>query len=111
MVITTTTERVSKLKTILIGTSIIAIVGVGIIGKDLLTPSNEINGRFFTDNEYGQLKRELVLKMKNRSTDSPTHQEFLDWLIVVNRECPNIVLLNVDNDIIDKINSKLETGC
>jgi len=111
MSIETTLQRVDPVTAALVGTSIAAVIGLGVVGLDSVTPRCEIRGKMYTDNECKQVKREVIAKIRNRHNVLPTFEEGEIWKELMGK-CKNLRLENVtDENLIDKLNDKLGAGC
>lgn len=115
MSIQTDENRVSIVKTILAGTALVVSIGLGIVGEDALIADNMLGGKYLTDNEYKQIKKELIaiVRDKSKSANFNTYQESLLWAELVNTELPCLKkVINVDEtNLVDRINDLLESGC
>lgn len=115
MAVETSVIKVNKVKVALIGTALVVSVGVGIVGEDNLIEDNELYGYKFTDNEYKQIKRDLIDRVKNRGDREhfDTIKESQMWIELVNKEIPCLKQLTgvTEENLIDKLNEKLELGC
>ena len=109
MAVETTNTRRAILATALIGTTIAIAVS---LNAPIETPNIEIRGKSFTPSEYAQIKTDVVAIMKNRKTIKPTFEEAELWKAILNRECKNVTLTDVTSEnLVEKLNNKLELGC
>ena len=106
--IETTALRQKALAAILVGTGIVAVVGVGLLTEDQTRTDIELRSRAFTASEYRQYKSELVSKMRKRET--MTFDERDDWIAMLNKECAGATF-NTGENTIDALNEKLNVGC
>ena len=109
MAIETTSARRAVITAALIGTTIAIVIS---LNAPIETPNIEIRGKSFTPSEYAQIKTDVIAIMKNRKTIKPTFEEAELWKAILSRECKNVKLTDITSDnLIDKLNDKLETGC
>ena len=97
------------------GTAIaILLAGAGATGNYYLSKDIQLANERFTGYEYSQLKPALVNRVKERNTKRLSHREVELWQAAWNREnekC-HFSLSDVTNEnLVDKFNEKLETGC
>ena len=113
MAVETTTLRINTLKIALIGTTIAGLIGAGIITENQLITDNIVRGQAYTDNEYVQLKQNIISIMDNRNITPPTFEEGEIWKEMLAKHCKNLTLTNVisSGDLLSKLNNALNTKC
>lgn len=104
--IQTTEKRINEISQSLnkLNIQIISIV------KPEEIPSKFILNELYTPTEYTQIKSEFIAKAKMKKFDN--YEQFKAWVSLLNGECRNTTLSNINSEnLIEKINNKLETGC
>lgn len=105
MIIETTLAREKKLD--LMDTSLQVSVGTGYIAEDNLTADNGLRGKSYTDNEYRQIKDEIV--SRSYTGNIRPDEEFAMWIELLNTACAG---KTITRELTQKdFNVLIETDC
>ena len=89
------------------GTELKAITGTGYLKEDGITLRNGLRGTKYTDNEYRQIKEEVV--SKSRTGTMNPDEELAMYIELLNTACAGKTLNGIPTQ--EKMNQYIEKGC
>ena len=89
------------------GTHFRASRGAGIVTEDQITATNGLRGKSYTDNEYAQIKEEIV--SASRSGTIEAGEELAMWIEFLNTACAGKTLNGMPTQ--EEMNILIETDC
>ena len=81
--------------------------GAGIVTEDQITAKNGLRGKTYTDNEYQQIKEEIV--SASRSGTIEAGEELAMWIEMLNTACAGKTLNGMPTQ--EEMNTLIETDC
>ena len=89
------------------GTHFRASRGAGIVTEDQITARNNLRGKSYTDNEYAQIKEEIVSASRNGTIEAG--EEMAMWIEFLNTACAGKTLNGIPTQ--EDMNKYIENGC
>ena len=89
------------------GTHFRASRGAGIVTEDQITATNGLRGKSYTDNEYQQIKEEIVSASRNGTIEAG--EEMAMWIEFLNTACAGKTLNGIPTQ--EDMNKYIENGC